>query len=592
MSWFRAFSLLNQQQKNRLYKWLVIASINSVFSAAGIISVMPFVALLSSPTLIETNRIIHTIYTYLNVDSYNSFIALFGVFTIVVFLISNVFAIYQTYTSFSFSNDLEYEFSRELFARYVHQDYEFFLRRKRSDLTRRLTQEVGRGIVGIVSTGVTIYSSFLLVGIIIVLLMLIDPAVTITTAVVLLTAYMLIDRLVRRRVKQLGREFVSISDRLFSTTLEMLSGIKEVKIYGAEDRFVDEFAHFSRLLTQRSTHYNTLNLIPRQTLEIVAYGGIILLAIFVVTFHSNPEHVFPLIAMYGLSAYRLIPALRAGFSGLENVKYNEPALDAVSADLKMRLLPSEKTPHPGDAVKLEREIRARSLSFSYAENAAPIIKQASFSIPAGKSTVLMGASGVGKSTLIDILAGLLVPQSGTLEVDGRPLSAANMGTWQESIGYVPQKVYLFEDSIARNVAVSETSHGLDLERVKQACRISRAHDFIANEMEDGYDTLVGQGRKELSGGQLKRLGIARALYRDPKVIVMDEATTELDATTEAQILADIMTMPGLTKIFISHDMALARRCDHLIYFDRDGNITEGEPSVLDDLGLARLGATA
>jgi ABC-type multidrug transport system fused ATPase/permease subunit len=200
----------------------------------------------------------------------------------------------------------------------------------------------------------------------------------------------------------------------------------------------------------------------------------------------------------------------------------------------------------------------------------------------------MGASGVGKSTLIDLLVGLLLPQSGAVEVDDEALTRANLGVWQGSIGYVPQKVYLFEDSIARNVAVSERSHTVDLERVMQVCRIARFHDFVVNELENGYETLVGQGRKELSGGQLKRLGIARALYRGPKVIVMDEATTELDAATEAEILSEIMLMKGLTKIFISHDIALARRCDHLIYFDRDGKITEGDPAILEEIGFARL----
>lgn len=591
MSWHRALALLNPEQKARLYKWLFITTVNSVFSAAGIVSVMPFVALLSSPSIIESNQVIHAIYTWLNLDSYNAFIALFGVFTIVVFLVSNTFAIYESYTAFAFSNDLEYEFSRELFTRYVHQDYEFFLRRKRSDLTRRLTQEIERGIIGIVSNGVLVYSSFLLVAILIVLLMLIDPAVTLITAVVLLAAYILIDRLVRRRVKQLGREFISISDRLFSTTLEMLSGIKEVKIYGAEDRFIDEFSHFYRLLTQRSTHFRTLNLIPRQVLEIVAYGGIILFAIFVVTFYSDPAHVFPLIAMYGLSAYRLIPALRSGFSGLEQMKYSEPALDIISRDLQMPPPPSSRTTGPTGSLPLTHSIRARSLSFGYADNQTPVIKDASLSIPAGKSTVLMGASGVGKSTLIDLLVGLLIPQSGAVEIDDQALTRGNLANWQGSIGYVPQKVYLFEDSIARNVAVSERSHAVDLERVIQACRIARFHDFVMNELEEGYETLVGQGKKELSGGQLKRLGIARALYRGPKVIVMDEATTELDSATEAEILSEIMTMKGLTKIFISHDIALARRCDHLIYFDRDGKITEGDPAILEEIGFARLAAT-
>ncbi len=578
-SWLRAFALLDPTQKTRLYLWIIVATINSLFAAGGVVSVMPFVALLSSPALIETNQVINAIYTHFNFASYNAFIASFGVFTIIVFLVSNTFAIFETYVGFSFANTLEYDFSRKLFSKYVYQDYGFFLRRKRSDLTRRLTQEIGRGVIGTITTGIEVYAAALLVVILVFLLMLVDPAVTVITSAVLITAYLAIDRLVHRRVKQLGREFLSISDRVFSTTLEMLSGIKEVKIYGAEDRFIDEFSHFYHLLTERSTHYNTLNLIPRQALEMVAYGGIILLAIFVVTFHSDPEKVFPLIAMFGLSAYRLIPALRTGFSGLEKLKYNEPSLEVVRTDLQMPESADRQPVAPARHLKLTQSISARSISYSYVEGQVPVIRNATFSIPAGKSTVLMGPSGVGKSTLIDLVVGLLIPQSGDLLLDGSILSVANISSWQSMIGYVPQKVYLFDDSIARNIAVSEMSHAVDLHRVEQVCRLAHLHEFIVSDLEHGYDTRVGHGTKELSGGQLKRLGIARALYRSPSVIVMDEATTELDAETEEQILSEILAMDGLTKIFVTHDKALVERCEHFIYFDREGHIVEGDPRL-------------
>jgi ABC-type bacteriocin/lantibiotic exporter with double-glycine peptidase domain len=311
----------------------------------------------------------------------------------------------------------------------------------------------------------------------------------------------------------------------------------------------------------------------------VAYGGIILLAIFVVTFHSEPAKVFPLIAMFGLSAYRLIPALRTGFSGLEKLKYNEPALEVVRTDLEMPDSADRQPTAPARHLQLTRSISARSICFSYEQGQVPVIRNASFSIPAGKSTVLMGPSGVGKSTLIDLVVGLLIPQSGDLLLDGNIFAVANISSWQSMIGYVPQKVYLFDDSIARNIAVSEMSHAIDIHRVEQVCRLARLHEFIVSDLEHGYETRVGHGTKELSGGQLKRLGIARALYRSPSVLVMDEATTELDAETEEQILSEILGMDGLTKIFVTHDKALVARCEHFIYFDREGHIVEGDPRI-------------
>lgn len=580
ISWFRALALLDPPQKRRMYLWIVVTSINSIFVAAGVVSVMPFVALLSSPGLIESNKIINAIFTHFSFESYNAFIAAFGVFTISVFLLSNTFAIFETFVGFRFANDLEYDFSRRLFSKYVHQDYEFFLNHKRSDLARRLTQEVERGVIGTIATGIEVYAATLLVLIMVLLLMLVDPAVTITTAAVLLSAYLAIDRLVHRRVKQLGREFLSLSDRVFSTTLEMLSGIKEVKIYGAEDRFIDEFAHFYRLLTQRSTHYNTLNLIPRQALEMVAYGGIIIFSIFVVTFHSDPTKVFPLIAMFGLSAYRLIPALRTTFAGLEKLKYSETSLEVVSADIQMRDAAYTRPANPSCSFELFQSISGRSISFSYDHGRVPVIRNLSFTIPAGKSTVLMGPSGVGKSTLVDLVVGLLIPQSGEFLVDGHALDRDDASAWQAMIGYVPQKVYLFDDTIARNIAVSEMSHAVDLDRVEQVSRLARLHNFVVNELDNGYETRVGPGTKELSGGQLKRLGIARALYRAPKVIVLDEATAELDSVIEAEILAEILSMEDLTKIFVTHDEALALRCEHVVVFDRQGCVAEGAPQLL------------
>jgi ATP-binding cassette, subfamily B, bacterial PglK len=306
---------------------------------------------------------------------------------------------------------------------------------------------------------------------------------------------------------------------------------------------------------------------------------VILLVVYLLATHQDFKDALPLMVLYAFTGYRLLPAFQQIFGSATTVRFNVALLEAVEERLKavgqthkaeaMQLLPA------GDNVgPLRQEIRLRDIVFQYPNAAAPLISKLNLRIQSHTTVAFVGSSGGGKTTIVDIILGLLEPQGGSLLVDGIPITSRNVTSWQKHLGYVPQYIYLADDTLAANIAFGVASKDLDLDRVKHAARAANLHEFVLSDLPHGYNTIVGDRGVRLSGGQRQRIGIARALYSDPDVLILDEATSALDSLTEDAVMEAIQeTFQEKTIMIIAHRLRTIRHAD-IIYLVENGSITD------------------
>jgi ABC-type multidrug transport system fused ATPase/permease subunit len=350
----------------------------------------------------------------------------------------------------------------------------------------------------------------------------------------------------------------------FQSCTEVLSGIKDVKVTHATAAYQETFNQASRLYSRHMATSDTLSQSPLYLVEAVGYSGLILLALVLMLNRGDIAHVLPALGLYGFAAYRMLPSVQIMYRGFAKLKFSSAALDTIYRDLR---LPEEAFVSAAQPLGPAGEIRLQGVTYAYPSAPdKPVLNHFNLTIPAGTSVGIIGKTGAGKSTLMDILLGLLQPHAGTLSIDGTPIDASNVTAWQRAIGYVPQHIYLADASVAENIAFGIPYNEISMEAVERAARAAQIHDFVVGELKDGYDTSIGDRGIRLSGGQRQRIGIARALYHDPPVLFMDEATSALDAATESALTDAVHEHAGnRTLIVIAHREASLQHCKRIVH---------------------------
>jgi ABC-type multidrug transport system fused ATPase/permease subunit len=357
--------------------------------------------------------------------------------------------------------------------------------------------------------------------------------------------------------------------------------MKELMILGQAEAYQERFTKCSALYAKNQWVSAAIGQAPRYAIESIAFGSVILLVIYLLATHQDFSEALPLLALYAFTAYRLLPAFQQLFTSATAVRFNMASLEAVEDKLRAtnRAQVLESNPKANsltiETVKpLQQKIELRNLVFQYPNGAPPLLNNLNLTIPRHATVAIVGGSGAGKTTLVDIILGLLKPQSGSVLVDGTPITPRNVNAWQKHLGYVPQSVYLSDDTLAANIAFGVASGDQDIDRVEDAARIANLHDFVVSELPNGYETMVGERGVRLSGGQRQRIGIARALYSDPDILILDEATSALDSLTEdvvSEAIRDVFHKK--TVIMIAHRLRTVRQAD-VIYLLENGSIAD------------------
>jgi ATP-binding cassette, subfamily B, bacterial PglK len=566
--------LLTASERRKVF-WLSGAVlVAATFEMAGVASIMPFMAVLANPQVIHDNRILSAVYTAFGFEDSNRFLFFTGTVALALLVTANTFSALTNWALLRFSNHQGHLISKRLLVRYLSEPYVFFLNRNTSELSKNILTEVNRVVVGILIPGMQMFAKGIIVLFILILLLFVNPRLVLIVAIVLGGSYTMIFWLARRKLTAIGADTITAAGNQFQLASEALAGVKDIKVLGREREFIRRYEGPSLRFAGNQAASQAISQIPKYALEVVAFGGILLITLYLLGDRHQLEQVLPFLALYAFAGYRLMPALQFIFGSLTSIRYSMPALELIHAELSTgETDPSHSALATTEALAFKRDIEVRDLWYTYPNAQRPVIQGLTLSIAKNSTVGLVGATGSGKTTTIDILLGLLEPQIGGLFVDGQPVNRKNVGDWQRNLGYVSQHVYLSDDTAAGNIAFGIAPDDVDLTAVERAARMASIHDFIM-ELPNRYDTLVGERGARLSGGQRQRMAIARALYHNPDVLVLDEATSALDGITENEVMEAVSTLAGhKTIIMIAHRLATVRSCD-IIFVLENGRLAD------------------
>lgn len=575
--------LFTVKEKRKLSIILFIVLINGLLEIIGIGSIMPFISVASNPESIFSNDYLYAVYTYFNFQSFQPFLTLMGIAVIILIVINNLFRVLMTYILKRYGAMRLHSLSMRLLDRYLQQPYIYFVNRNSSELEKNILGELSVVINRVLMPGLEMIAYGVVSLLIIGLLIFIDPFLAFSVAVVLSSSYILIYLIVRRNLLRLGKERLHANNYKFKYTSEALSGIKDVKLLHREKAFLNLFEGPSRSYSLNDSSVDIISDVPKYGLETVAFGGILLILLYLINYRGNFQQIFPIIGLYAFAGYRLMPSLQKVFKGLTKIRYHSSIVGYIRAEFEKA--PAQGTNHDKDKteqrLKLDDSISLKNIVFAYPNTQEPIIKNQSLTIQANTTVGLVGSTGCGKTTLVDIILGLLEPQQGSISIDGVKIILDNISNWQANLGYVPQSIFLTDDTIARNIAFGIADEDIDLDAVKRAAEVANLAKFIEEELEHGFETVVGERGIRLSGGQRQRIGIARAVYHNPSVLILDEATSALDGLTELAIMDAIHNLSHQkTIIMIAHRLTTVKECDVIHIMDKGRILDSGKYNEL------------
>jgi len=540
------------------------------FEVIGIASIAPFMAVVTTPDLIHENSYLQLLYGFFGSSSDKDFIITLGVCVISLILISNSYQAFMLWWFTYFSQMQVHRLSARLLRQYLLQPYSFFLNRNSSDLSKNILNEVSHAISGVVFQGFQVLSKTIVTIAIFIFLLQVNPWVAVITALVLVPAFVLVYKVVKKRIEFIAREREPALSQVYKMTNQVFSGIKDVKLLGVEKTFINNFEVSSENLAHFAAQKSLMAGIPRFFLEVLAFGGMIFVVINLVSTVGAAD-VIPIVSIYAMAGYKLMPALNQLYTGVMAIKYSFPAFESLIADLSV---PNE-TGFEAEKKDLHFKewIQFKDVSFAYPSADFEVLSNLNMTIRKNTTMGLVGATGAGKTTLVDILLGLLSPVSGSVVVDSIELNSQVLRNWQQRLGYVPQSIFLTDDSIENNIAFGIPKGEIVIEQVKFAAQMANVDGFI-DTLPEKYSTLVGEWGVRLSGGQRQRIGIARALYHNPDVLVFDEATSALDGVTESVVMDALHNLSHKkTIIIIAHRLSTVKECDEIILLD-NGRISD------------------
>ncbi|MCG5528473.1 MULTISPECIES: ABC transporter ATP-binding protein [Halorhodospira] len=574
----KLLSLLSRQEKRRGALVLGLVVVMALLETAGVASVMPFLSVLGNPEVVETNPVLNQLYAGLGFESVDAFLMALGAGAFALIVFSAAFRSLTIYAMNRWAWMRMHSLSERLLETYLRQPYAYFLNRHSGDMGKSILTETQQLQQQVIKPGLDALAYGVVVIAIITLLVVIDPVLAAGVAAVLGGMYALIYWGVRGFLDRIGRDRVRANQERFQAAGEALGGIKDIKLLGREHAYLSRFRGPSTRFAKHQATSQTLSQVPKFLIEAVAFGGIIALTLVLMATHGGATggglgEVLPVLGLYAFAGYRMLPAAQHVYQGLAKLRFGGGAVDAVYDDLHRRQALAEIRKQPPAPLVPQQVVALERVHYTYPNAPAPALQGIDLHIPVGSSVGLVGSTGAGKTTLVDVILGLLRPTEGAITVDGEPVTDTNLRAWQQALGYVPQEIFLTDASVAENIALGVPPERIDHEQVERCARMAQLHDFVVHEMPQQYETVVGERGVRLSGGQRQRIGIARALYHDPSVLVFDEATSALDNVTEKAVMEAIDALHHQkTIILIAHRLSTVRNCDQVVLLEK-GQIT-------------------
>lgn len=568
--------LLTPNERRHAFVLLFMTLLMGIMDMIGVASIAPFVAVLGNPEVIESNSALNKVYVIANqfgVNSSEEFLFILGIFVFLSLLVSLGFKSIVTYAQVRFTLMREHSIGKRLVEGYIHQPYSWFLNRNSSDLGKSVLSEVNLVIAGGITPMMNLISQGTISIALLILLVLIDYKLAIIVGITLAGVYFVIFHITKKILKRSGKERYYANQKRFNAVSEAFGAIKELKINGLEQVYVDRFSEPSFVYAKHQAIASVIGQLPRFALEAIVFGGMLLVVLYLMSKGGGLADVLPVISLYAFAGYRLIPSLQAVFNAITRLRHSSHSIDSLYKDLMSLRITNQGQSHESPII-IRQSITLEKINYCYPDSSKKVLNDLSMVIPVRNKIGIVGATGSGKTTTVDIILGLLEPHKGVLKIDNKILTNKNLSNWQCTIGYVPQQIYLADDTILANIALGVEPKKIDLAAVERATRIANLHEFVINELPDQYKTMVGERGVRLSGGQRQRIGIARALYHKPQLLIMDEGTSALDNLTERAVMEAIHNLGDeITIILIAHRLSTVKACDK-IYVINNGKIDE------------------
>lgn len=571
----KLYSLLSTEQRRKLIALQGLVIIMAFAEVAGVAAIGPFMALVGDISRLEGEGILAQLYLASGMETPRQFLFWLGIGVLGTLTIAALISMYVTWRLSLYAQQIGAELSTRLYQHYMQQPWLFHASGSSSQLTNRIAQETVRITDQVIRPLMLMNAKGVMALVMATAIFLFNPLVAIVGIVLFAIAYLVLFRTVRKTLARNGKVITRNNQLRFKLMNEGFGGIKDTLLLGRQADFNQRFAVTSQAFGRAKGVTQGLSQVPRYAMELLAFGAVIFLVLYLLaTYDGNLGEILPVLSVYALAGFKLLPAFQQIYTSLATVKGNIASFDSLEEDLAASQNASAGKPAAAAGKRPPQQgITLENIHFRYPGKEEKALDGLTLHIPRNKVIGLVGASGSGKSTAIDILLGLMEPQEGELKVDGEVLSSDALRAWQNSVGFVPQAIFLADASIRENIAFGLPPEQIDDERVARAAQMAHL-DELLERLPEGLDTRVGERGIQLSGGQRQRIGIARALYDDAEVLVLDEATSALDGITEKLVMDAIHDFSGKkTIIMIAHRLATVKQCD-IIFMLAEGQVMD------------------
>lgn len=572
-------SLLNDRQRRWGCGLLILSIISSMIDVLGVGSIMPFFAILANAETTIGNETIQRLMAFLGiVDRQQLLISLgLGVFVLVLFslvLKATLHTLHERFVHF-FSHGL----SNKMLSTYMSQSYAWRLTRNSSELAKNVLADIELIAIMNISPILSMISATTSILLLIGLIFFVNFQLALLSLFCIGGAFLIIYVSLSRLLSGLSKQRVYANAMRFTISAEAFQSPKEQIIYKLEPFFTRRFFKHSQNFARIDATTKAIQLIPRFAIEALAFGGLLLILLYWLNKGESFDEALPFLALYAFVGYRLMPLLQQIFSGAAQLKVSEAAVDTIYRDVQAldeRVTTIDSLHHLQKTIRFESKIELRDINFSYQSAPQSSLRSLNLTFHRGEKVGFVGLSGSGKTTAVDVLMGLLDFQQGQLLIDDRVLGTIDVAAWQSNIGFVPQDVTLIDDTVGANIAIGVEPENWDIARMERAAKAANLHEFILRELDNGYQTILGERGARLSGGQRQRVAIARALYRQPKLLVLDEATSSLDNLTEAKVMESVYALDNsVTVVMVTHRLTTVRDCDIIFVIDNGTVVAQG-----------------
>lgn len=571
--------IFTPKEKKQIVFIIFVITIGAVLELAGVSIILPFVNVITMPAIIKENGILNYIYMLFGFTSNTQFVVFLAVVVILIYILKNSFLAYMYNVQFKFTCNMQKHLSVRMMECYLRQPYSYHLTHGSGEAITNILKDVDM-FLATVFGAIQFMTEGIVCSIIVVYLFIQDAFITFGVTVVMLIFLLFYFGILKKNIQNWGKLFREYNVQINKNIIEAFGGVKELKVLEREKYFIDTFEDNYNKFAEYYRKFQFCTIVPRPLMEAVCICGLMVVVIMKILGGTNMTYFIPTLSVFAVAALRMMPSFSRISSHLSTIIFNKSGVDLIYRDLLevSELENSLQVKQYKETLSFEKEIHLDHISFSYAETDKDVIRSINLNIEKHMSIGLMGPSGQGKTTLVDIILGLLYPTKGQVLTDGQNIDI-NLHDWHKKLGYIPQAIFLSDDSIRKNVAYGIPDEEIDDDLVWKALEEAQLKEYV-EDLDLGLDTEVGERGVRLSGGQKQRIGIARALYGEPEILVLDEATSALDNDTEAAVMEAINRLHGSkTLIIIAHRLSTIKGCD-VIYQVNDGKVSKVEKEML------------